>query len=114
MFHCFYFRMDQLEHLSLVSKVLGELENHFGVADKDVAEFVIQMAQENPTFDKFKKELEVQGLSDQVRIVSNLNCKKFFTSYFRSRKILSSLSTYSIRKIRFSDIILSRNGNFSF
>ncbi|EFO91466.1 CRE-MOG-5 protein [Caenorhabditis remanei] len=77
--------MDQLEHLSLVSKVLGELENHFGVADKDVAEFVIQMAQENPTFDKFKKELEVQGLSDQfddsltatiLRIVQHMTTAK--------------------------------------
>ncbi|PIC46821.1 hypothetical protein B9Z55_006391 [Caenorhabditis nigoni] len=77
--------MDQLEHLSLVSKVLGELENHFGVADKDVAEFVIQMAQENPTFDKFKKELEKQGLADQfddsltatiLRIVQHMTASK--------------------------------------
>lgn len=77
--------MDQLEHLSLVSKVLGEIENHFGVADKDVAEFVIQMAQETPTFDKFKKELENQGLADQfddsltatiLRIVQHMTAKK--------------------------------------
>ncbi|CAL2033419.1 hypothetical protein CAEBREN_12329 [Caenorhabditis brenneri] len=77
--------MDQLEHLSLVSKVLGELENHFGVADKDVAEFVIQMAQANPTFERFKKELDNQGLADQfddaltgtiLRIVQQMSSSK--------------------------------------
>lgn len=77
--------MDQLEHLSLVSKVLGELENHFGVANKDVAEFVIQMAQANPTFERFKKELSAQGLADQfddsltgtiLRIVQQMSSSK--------------------------------------
>lgn len=61
--------MDELEHLSLVHKVLGELENHFDVAEKDVAEFIIDMAQKHPTFDKLKREIEAQGLSDQVFIV---------------------------------------------
>ncbi|CAI5441381.1 unnamed protein product [Caenorhabditis angaria] len=57
--------MDALEHFSLVSKVCGELENHFGLADKDVAEFVIDLAKSNKTFDKFKKALETEGLADQ-------------------------------------------------
>ncbi|CAB3398143.1 unnamed protein product [Caenorhabditis bovis] len=57
--------LDALEHFSLVSKVCGELENHFGLADKNVAEFVIDLAKESKTFDKFKKTLEEQGLGDQ-------------------------------------------------
>uniref|UniRef100_A0A8R1HNX8 RNA helicase n=1 Tax=Caenorhabditis japonica TaxID=281687 RepID=A0A8R1HNX8_CAEJA len=77
--------MDQLEHLSLVHKVLSEIENHFGVADKDVAEFVIDLAKTNSTFDKFKKELENQGLADQfddsltatiLRIVQSMSVVK--------------------------------------
>ncbi|CAI2325177.1 unnamed protein product [Caenorhabditis sp. 36 PRJEB53466] len=77
--------MDQLEQLSLVSKVLSELENHFGMANKDIAEFVIELAKENPTFDKFKKELQNQGLDEQfddsltatvLRIVQSMSSTK--------------------------------------
>ncbi|CAD5222845.1 unnamed protein product [Bursaphelenchus okinawaensis] len=49
--------LEKLEHLSLVSKIVTELENHFDINDKDVAEFIISLAKENPTFDKFKKAL---------------------------------------------------------
>ncbi|VDK51347.1 unnamed protein product [Anisakis simplex] len=58
--------MDELERLSLVSKVCVELENHFNMGDKDVAEFIIHLAEENPTFDKFKKAITREGLGDQV------------------------------------------------
>lgn len=67
----------KLEHLSLVSRVVTELENHFGdeVANKDVAEFIIgrnihlfalrfgctqsflDLAKKAGTFDKFKTSL---------------------------------------------------------
>ncbi|VDM50566.1 unnamed protein product [Toxocara canis] len=58
--------MDELERLSLVSKVCVELENHFNMGDKDVAEFIIHLATEHPTFDKFKKAIHREGLGDQV------------------------------------------------
>ena len=58
--------LDRLEHLSLVSRIVNELENHFGISDKDVAEFIIHLAKTNSTFDKFKRSLEEQGLSDGV------------------------------------------------
>ncbi|VDL79433.1 unnamed protein product, partial [Nippostrongylus brasiliensis] len=57
--------MDELEHLSLVSKVCSELDNHFGIKDKDVAEFIIDLATANKTFDKFKRALDEQGLGEQ-------------------------------------------------
>lgn len=60
--------MEELERLSLVSRVCVELDNHFGLADKDVAEFIIHLATENPTFDKFKKSITKEGLADQVRM----------------------------------------------
>ncbi|VDO70559.1 unnamed protein product [Heligmosomoides polygyrus] len=57
--------MDELERLSLVSKVCSELDNHFGIKDKDVAEFIIELATINKTFDKFKRALDEQGLGEQ-------------------------------------------------
>lgn len=77
--------MDELEHLSLVSKICTELENHLGLNDKDVAEFIIDLANKNPTFDKFKKSLEAEGLADQfddsfianlLRLIQHMQPKK--------------------------------------
>ncbi|VIO98778.1 Uncharacterized protein BM_BM3113 [Brugia malayi] len=77
--------MEELERLSLVSRVCVELDNHFGLADKDVAEFVIYLATENPTFDKFKKSIMKEGLADQfddsllanlLRIIQHMQLKK--------------------------------------
>uniref|UniRef100_A0A1I7XLM6 S1 motif domain-containing protein n=1 Tax=Heterorhabditis bacteriophora TaxID=37862 RepID=A0A1I7XLM6_HETBA len=66
--------MDELEHLSLVSKVCSELDNHFGLKDKEVAEFIIDLATINNTFDKFKTALGEQGLGDQFddSLIANL------------------------------------------
>ncbi|CAG9535662.1 unnamed protein product [Cercopithifilaria johnstoni] len=77
--------MEELERLSLVSRVCVELDNHFGLADKDVAEFIIYLATENPTFDKFKKSIMKEGLADQfddsllanlLRIIQHMQLKK--------------------------------------
>uniref|UniRef100_A0A8R1XW19 RNA helicase n=1 Tax=Onchocerca volvulus TaxID=6282 RepID=A0A8R1XW19_ONCVO len=77
--------MEELERLSLVSRVCVELDNHFGLADKDVAEFIIYLATENPTFDKFKEAIMEEGLADQfndsllanlLRIIQSMQLKK--------------------------------------
>ena len=47
----------ELEHLSLVSKVCTELENHYDMNDKDLAEFIIDLADKHPQFEDFKKNL---------------------------------------------------------
>ncbi|VDO28439.1 unnamed protein product [Haemonchus placei] len=66
--------MDELERLSLVSKVCSELDNHFGIKDKDVAEFIIELATINNTFEKFKRALDEQGLGEQFddSLIANL------------------------------------------
>lgn len=51
----------KLEELSLVSKICTELENHLGVNDKDLAEFIIALASKHSTFDKFKAALLKNG-----------------------------------------------------
>ncbi len=47
----------RLEELSLVSKICTELENHLGINDKDLAEFIIALARKLSSFDKFKASL---------------------------------------------------------
>ena len=53
--------IQQLEHLSLVSKLCTELDNHLGINDKDLAEFIIALAEKNTTFGAFKRVLEQNG-----------------------------------------------------
>merc|ERR1711915_971346 len=43
------------------SKISVELENHLGLNDKDVAEFIIALAEKSKHLEKFKKELEENG-----------------------------------------------------
>uniref|UniRef100_A0A5K3FG93 RNA helicase n=1 Tax=Mesocestoides corti TaxID=53468 RepID=A0A5K3FG93_MESCO len=47
----------KLEYFSLVSKVCTELNNHLGLEDKVLAEFVIHLAKKNNSFDSFKNAL---------------------------------------------------------
>ncbi|VDL60323.1 unnamed protein product [Hymenolepis diminuta] len=47
----------KLEYYSLVSKVCTELNNHLGLEDKVLAEFVIHLAKKNNNFDTFKAAL---------------------------------------------------------
>lgn len=53
--------LEKLEHLSLVSKICIELDNHLGINDKDLAEFIIDLAAKNTTFESFKKVLTENG-----------------------------------------------------
>ncbi|KAK0160569.1 hypothetical protein PV328_007967 [Microctonus aethiopoides] len=62
----------KLEHLSLVSKICTELENHLGLNDKDLAEFIIHLSEKNPTFEDFKKVLLENGAEFSDSFISNL------------------------------------------
>ncbi|KAJ5719236.1 ATP-dependent RNA helicase DHX8 [Penicillium malachiteum] len=54
--------LESLELLSLVSRVTNELQNHLGINDKTLAEFVInQHLQCNGVFPEFKKGLDEMG-----------------------------------------------------
>ena len=57
----------RLEELSLVSKICTELENHLGVGDKDMAEFIIALAGKHSTLEKFKTALLKNGADFPVR-----------------------------------------------
>ncbi|TKR87876.1 hypothetical protein L596_012209 [Steinernema carpocapsae] len=68
--------MEDLERLELESRICVELENHFGEGpdQKPIAEFLIGLAEANPTFDRFRKALEENGVGDQFddSLVRNL------------------------------------------
>ncbi|KAM9772980.1 ATP-dependent RNA helicase DHX8 isoform X2 [Syngnathus typhle] len=64
--------LSQLEFLSLVSKVCTELDNHLGISDKDLAEFVISLAEKEPTFDGFKGLLLKNGAEFTDSLIGNL------------------------------------------
>ncbi|XP_033212853.1 ATP-dependent RNA helicase DHX8 [Belonocnema kinseyi] len=62
----------KLEHLSLVSKICTELENHLGLNDKDLAEFIIHLSEKNNTFEKFKAVLIENGAEFSDSFMENL------------------------------------------
>ncbi|CAH0554543.1 unnamed protein product [Brassicogethes aeneus] len=64
--------VEKLEYLSLVSKVCTELENHLGMNDKDLAEFIIHLSETHDTVSSFKKVLVENGAEFSDSFVSNL------------------------------------------
>ncbi|KAL3452161.1 putative RNA helicase-like splicing factor [Aspergillus insuetus] len=53
--------LQSLEHLSLISRITNELQNHLGINDKVVAEFVVDMHLKCASFSEFKTQLEENG-----------------------------------------------------
>ncbi|KAH1000377.1 hypothetical protein HUJ04_000290 [Dendroctonus ponderosae] len=75
--------VDKLEYLSLVSKVCTELENHLGMNDKDLAEFIIHLSESNNTTESFKRALLENGaefsdsfIANLLRIIQHMRVKK--------------------------------------
>ncbi|CAH3015140.1 unnamed protein product [Porites evermanni] len=64
--------LQQLEQLSLVSKICTELDNHLGINDKDLAEFIIMLGEKNPSLDKFQAALAESGAEFPESFTSNL------------------------------------------
>jgi len=64
--------LEKLEHLSLVSKVCTELDNHLGLNDKDLAEFIIALAEKHTTFDAFKAVMLENGGEFSDSLIANL------------------------------------------
>ena len=64
--------LKKLEHLSLVSKVCTELDNHYSLNDKDLAEFIIHLAEKHDTAEKFFKALQENGAEFSISFCENL------------------------------------------
>ena len=64
--------LEKLQYLSLVSKVCTELENHLGINDQDLAEFVIALANKNDSFEAFKTALVKNEAEFSDSLIANL------------------------------------------
>ncbi|OAQ65983.1 ATP-dependent RNA helicase DHX8 [Pochonia chlamydosporia 170] len=62
-----------LELLSLVSKVTSELQNHVGVGDKTLAEFLISQRLESSSADDFRKRLDKIGADFPPSLIDSLD-----------------------------------------
>ncbi|KAF4123003.1 ATP-dependent RNA helicase DHX8/PRP22 [Geosmithia morbida] len=62
-----------LELLSLVSKVTSELQNHVGISDKTLAEFLISQRLESASADEFRKKLENVGADFPPSLVDSID-----------------------------------------
>ncbi|KFA64908.1 hypothetical protein S40285_02877 [Stachybotrys chlorohalonatus IBT 40285] len=62
-----------LELLSLVSKVTSELNNHLGISDKTLAEFLIAQRVESSSTDEFRKKLDAMGADFPPSLVDSLD-----------------------------------------
>lgn len=62
-----------LELLSLVSKVTSELQNHVGISDKTLAEFLIAQRLESTSSDDFRKRLDGLNADFPASLVDSLD-----------------------------------------
>ncbi|TQN69818.1 Pre-mRNA-splicing factor ATP-dependent RNA helicase prp22 [Colletotrichum shisoi] len=62
-----------LELLSLVSKVTSELQNHLGVSDKTLAEFIIAQRVDAEDYDAFKKKLAAMGADFPPSLIESVD-----------------------------------------
>ena len=66
-------QLRELEHNSLVSFVCTQLQNHFYINDKDLAEYVIHLAIKYRSYKKFTKKLKKKAAVEwQETFVRNL------------------------------------------
>ena len=65
--------LESLELLSLVSKVASELQNHLGISDKTLAEFVIAQHAECKSLDQFQKKLEAIGAEFPQSLIESID-----------------------------------------
>ncbi|GAB9463862.1 ATP-dependent helicase HrpA [Globisporangium polare] len=64
--------MEKLQELSLVSKICMELENHLGMSDKTLAEFIIDMVRESASSTRFLAAIKENDLPLQPSLAENL------------------------------------------
>ncbi|KAJ4300080.1 DEAH-box ATP-dependent RNA helicase prp22 [Collariella sp. IMI 366227] len=65
--------LESLELLSLVSKVTSELQNHLGINEKTLAEFVIAQRLECDSFNEFKSKLAAVGAEFPPSLVESID-----------------------------------------
>ncbi|KAI0756399.1 P-loop containing nucleoside triphosphate hydrolase protein [Daedaleopsis nitida] len=62
-----------LEFLSLVAKITQEIDNHTGLSDKTLAEFVISLHDQSKTLPEFKAKLQEVGANFPESFIENVD-----------------------------------------
>lgn len=62
-----------LELLSLVSKITQEIDNHAGINDKTLAEFVISLHEQSKTLPAFKAKVKEAGADFPDSFIENVD-----------------------------------------
>jgi ATP-dependent RNA helicase DHX8/PRP22 len=100
--------LDELEHLSLVSKVSTELDNHLGMNDKVLAEFLIHLHSESTDLESFSAAVKgaaggdfpktlIESLDRLMRALkSNSNSKQSVSLKSQNGKIQTGFPGLSI------------------
>ncbi len=78
-----------LEFLSLVAKITQEIDNHAGINDKTLAEFVIELHDQSKTLTDFKAKLKEVGADFPESFVENID-RLVLTLHPKHRKKHSS------------------------
>jgi ATP-dependent RNA helicase DHX8/PRP22 len=62
----------ELQQLSLVSRVTTTLENHLGIADKTLSEFIIELAKDSKDVQSFRQSLNENGAEMPEQLVHTI------------------------------------------
>jgi ATP-dependent RNA helicase DHX8/PRP22 len=65
--------LESLELLSLVSKITSELENHLGISDKTLAEFVLDQHTKCSSLEEFKTTLSEMGAEFPQTLIESID-----------------------------------------
>ena len=65
--------LESLELLSLVSKVTSELQNHLGISDKTLAEFIIAQHSQCGSLEEFQQKLDAMGADFPKSLVESVD-----------------------------------------
>ncbi|KAK0119605.1 DEAH-box ATP-dependent RNA helicase prp22 [Cadophora gregata] len=65
--------LESLELLSLVSKVTSELQNHLGISDKTLAEFIIAQHSECKSLNEFQTKLDAMGADFPQSLIESVD-----------------------------------------
>lgn len=94
--------LNKLQHLSLVQKVCSELENHVGINEPDLAEFIIDLAGKYDNVNKFQRELATNGAEFEDSFVSSHRAPCGITTDTPADGGRVSHFSFRIRPFRFS------------
>lgn len=64
--------LDELQKLALISKVCTELDNHLGLSDRTLAEFITHLARQHPEPVAFREALADNGAEFPAALCDNL------------------------------------------